>query len=45
VKIGDPERTYTIEPLEDPVSREPSEAPKEIPMPPKIVERQKVEAE
>jgi hypothetical protein len=44
VKIGDPERTYTVEPLEDPVPREPSEAPKEVPMP-KTAEPQKVEAE
>jgi hypothetical protein len=31
VEIGDPERTYTVEPLEDPVPREPSEAPDEPP--------------
>jgi hypothetical protein len=29
--IGDPERTYTVEPLEDPVPREPSQPPKEAP--------------
>jgi len=31
VEIGDPERTYTVEPLEDPVPRQPSEAPEEAP--------------
>jgi hypothetical protein len=31
VDIGDPERTYTVEPVEDPVPREPSEAPQEVP--------------
>jgi hypothetical protein len=31
VEIGDPERTYTVEPLEDPVPREPSEAPEAPP--------------
>jgi hypothetical protein len=31
VEIGEPGRTYTIEPLEDPVPREPSQAPKEAP--------------
>jgi hypothetical protein len=31
VEIGDPERIYTVEPLDDPVPREPSEAPEEAP--------------
>jgi hypothetical protein len=31
VEIGDPERTYTVEPLEDPVPREPSQPPEEAP--------------
>lgn len=32
MNISEPERTYTIEPLEDPVPRErPAEAPPEIP--------------
>jgi len=42
VEIGDPERSYTVEPLEDPVPREepalPTEAPEEEPG-----EREKVE--
>jgi hypothetical protein len=44
VQIGDPERIYTVEPLEDPVPREPSETPEEAPErePP---EPEKVEAE
>jgi hypothetical protein len=31
VDIGEPERTYTVEPLEDPVPREPLEPPDEAP--------------
>jgi hypothetical protein len=31
VDIGDPERTYTVEPVEDPVPREPAEAPEVAP--------------
>jgi hypothetical protein len=31
VEIGEPERTYTVEPLEDPVPREPSQPPEEAP--------------
>jgi hypothetical protein len=27
VEIGEPERTYTVEPLEDPVPREPAAEP------------------
>jgi hypothetical protein len=31
VDIGEPERTYTVEPLEDPVPRELPESPSEVP--------------
>jgi hypothetical protein len=31
VEIGDPQRTYTIEPLEDPVPREPAQPPPDEP--------------
>jgi hypothetical protein len=31
VEIGEPDRTYTIEPLEDPVPREPPTEPAESP--------------
>jgi hypothetical protein len=44
VEIGDPERTYTIEPVEDPVPREPSRDPKEAPES-EPAEPEKVEAE
>jgi hypothetical protein len=44
VEIGDPERTYTVEPLEEPVPREPSEAPEEAPEQ-EPAEPEKVEAE
>lgn len=44
MEIGDPERTYTVEPLEDPVPREPSQAPKEAPES-EPAEPEKVEAE
>jgi hypothetical protein len=44
VEIGDPERTYTVEPLEDPVPREPSKAPEEAPQQ-EPAEPEKVEAE
>jgi hypothetical protein len=44
VEIGDPERTYTVEPLEDPVPREPPEAPGETPER-EPAEPEKVEAE
>jgi hypothetical protein len=42
VEIGDPQRTYTIEPLEDPVPREsppppPEEPPAEAPREPEEV--------
>jgi hypothetical protein len=42
VEIGDPQRTYTIEPLEDPVPREspspvPDDAPAEAPREPEEV--------
>jgi hypothetical protein len=32
--IGKPRRTFTIEPLEDPVPREPAPEPEEEPAPP-----------
>ena len=42
MEIGDPQRTYTVEPLEDPVPREepapPTEAPGEEPSEPEKVE-------
>jgi hypothetical protein len=42
VDIGEPERTYTVEPLEDPVPREnpesPTEAPEREPAEPEKVE-------
>ena len=42
MEIGDPERTYTVEPLEDPVPREepapPTEAPEGEPGEPEKVE-------
>jgi hypothetical protein len=44
VEIGDPERSYTVEPLEEPVPREPSEAPEEAPEQ-EPAEPEKVEAE
>jgi hypothetical protein len=44
VEIGDSERTYTIEPVEDPVPREPSRDPKEAPES-EPAEPEKVEAE
>ena len=31
MEIGKPQRTYTVEPIEDPVPREPSPAPEEPP--------------
>jgi hypothetical protein len=34
VEIGEPERTYTVEPLEDPVPRERPSEPAESPAPP-----------
>lgn len=43
VEIGDPERTYTVEPLEDPVPREPAEPPEESPQR-EPAEPEKVEA-
>jgi hypothetical protein len=33
MKIGRPERTYTVEPLEDPVPREEPKRPEEKPAP------------
>jgi hypothetical protein len=44
VEIGDPERTYTVEPLEDPGPREPPEVPEEAPQP-EPAEPEKLEAE
>jgi hypothetical protein len=38
VKIGEPERTYTVEPLEDPVPREPPAEPAESPAEPSPAE-------
>jgi hypothetical protein len=39
VEVGEPKRTYTVEPLEDPVPREePSEPPVEQPSEPEEVE-------
>jgi hypothetical protein len=42
VDIGEPERTYTVEPLEDPVPRQlpetPAEAPEREPAEPERVE-------
>jgi hypothetical protein len=47
VEIGEPERTYTVEPLEDPVPRElptePSESPVE-PSPEEPIEPERVRA-
>jgi hypothetical protein len=34
VEIGEPERTFTVEPLEDPVPREPPAEPTEAPATP-----------
>jgi hypothetical protein len=44
VEIGEPERTYTVEPLEDPVPREPSRSPEEAPAQ-EPLEPERVEAE
>jgi hypothetical protein len=38
VKIGEPERTYTVEPLEDPVPREPPAEPAKSPAEPSPAE-------
>jgi hypothetical protein len=38
VEIGDPERTYTVEPLEDPVPRELPAEPAESPVRPSPAE-------
>jgi hypothetical protein len=38
VEIGDPERTYTVEPLEDPVPRELPTEPDEAPASPSPAE-------
>jgi hypothetical protein len=38
VEIGEPERTFTVEPLEDPVPREPPAEPTESPPSPSPAE-------
>ncbi len=38
MEIGDPERTYTVEPVEDPVPRERPSEPAESPAPPSPAE-------
>jgi hypothetical protein len=44
VEIGDPKRTYTVEPLEDPVPREPPETPETPEAPDGEPEPEKVKA-
>jgi hypothetical protein len=44
VEIGEPERTYTVEPLEDPVPREPPLEPAEPTPAEEPIEPEKVQA-